>query len=117
MYLMYYKQPYLMEYTTKPVEEIDKLKYKQIIENKEISVSPHALDHLSEKQRKVFKEEELLHMLNKEVPRKIYLQSNGRYAAYFRKPDGYRKLIIDVEYNKIIIVTFMDTLEIPKVRL
>lgn len=106
-----------MEYTTRPIEEIDKLRYKQITANKEISVSPHALNHLSEKQRKVFKEEELSHMLKKETPRKTYLQSNGRYASYFRKSDGYRKLIIEVENNKITIVTFIDVPEIPKVRL
>ena len=82
-----------------------------------IIVSPHALDHLSDKQRKVFKEEELCYMVEKEVPRKTYLQSNGRYASYFRKSDGYRKLILVVEDKKIIIVTFINTPEIPKVRL
>lgn len=106
-----------MEYTTKPIEEIEKLRYKQLISNKKIIVSPHALDHLSEKQRKVFKEEELFLMLEKEVPRKTFLQINGRYAVYFRKSDGYRKLILEVEDNKIAIVTFIDTPEIPKVRL
>lgn len=106
-----------MEYTTRPIEEIDKSRYKQIIANKDIKISSHALDHLSEKQRKVFKEEELLHMLEKEVPRKAYLQKNGRYAVYFRRTDGYRKLVVEVEDNKLTIVTFIDTLEIPKVRL
>lgn len=104
-------------YTTRPIEEIDKLTFKNIKTNKEIEVSPHALDHLSRKQRKVFKEEELTNMLEKEVPRKIYLQRNGRYASYYRKPDGYRKLILDIEDKKIIIVTFTDPPEIPKIRL
>ena len=106
-----------MEYTTKPIEEIDKRRYQLIVKNKSIIVSPHALDHLSDKQRKVFKEEELCYMVEKEVPRKTYLQSNGRYASYFRKSDGYRKLILVVEDKKIIIVTFINTPEIPKVRL
>ena len=103
-------------YTTQPIEEINKLRYKEIIKNKDIEISPHALDHLSAKQRKVFKEQELFDMLEKEAPRKIYLQKNGRYATYYRKPDGFRKLILDLEDNKIIIVTFMDTPEIPKIR-
>lgn len=104
-------------YTTKPIEEIHESDYKDLLRNRSKSISPHALDHLSQKQRKAFKEEELFHMLEKEVPRKIYLQSNGRYAAYYRKSDGYRKLILEAEESKITIVTFMDTLELPKVRL
>ena len=104
-------------YNTRPIEEVDKLTFKEIMRNRKIEVSPHAFDHLSEKQRKVFKEEDLVHMLEKEVPRKIYLQNNGRYASYFRKSDGYRKLILEIEDNIIIIVTFIDTPEIPKVKL
>jgi len=106
-----------MEYSTRPIEAIGKLRYKQLISNKAIKLSPHALDHLSTKQRKVFKAEELLYMLEKEVPRKTYLQSNSRYAAYFRKSDGYRKIILEVNNTIVTIITFMDTVEVPKVRL
>ncbi|MDP7180030.1 MAG: hypothetical protein QF824_02060 [Candidatus Woesearchaeota archaeon] len=101
-------------YTTRPIEEINKVDFKGILTNKENSISTHALDHLSEKQRKVFKEEELVNMIEKESPRKIYLQFNGRYAAYYRKPEGYLKLILEVDDKKITIVTFINILEIPK---
>jgi mRNA-degrading endonuclease RelE of RelBE toxin-antitoxin system len=104
-------------FTTRPIEEIGKLDFKNILANKEIKVSPHATDHLSDNQRKVFKEEELIYMLEKEDPRKIYLQANGRYAAYYRKSDGYRKLILEVQETRITIVTFMDPLELPKYNL
>ena len=40
-------------YTSKPIEKISNLQFKNIKSNKEIIISPHALDHLSEKQRKV----------------------------------------------------------------
>jgi hypothetical protein len=105
------------QYTTKPIEEITRSRYKEIITDKEIRVSSHAFDHLSEKQRKVYKPEELLSMIEKEAPRKIYLQRNGRYAVYFRKADGYRKLILEMENSLITIVTFVDTQEIPKLKL
>ena len=104
-------------YTTKPIEEVSKVTYKVIKSNKELVVSPHAFDHLSEGQRKVFKEEDLKHMVAKETPRKVFLQDNGRYAAFFRKDDGYRKLILEVEEKIITIVSFWDMLEIPKYRL
>ena len=54
-------------YTTKPIEEVDKLTFKNLKSDKKIEVSPHAFDHLSEKQRKIFKEEELLNLVEKEV--------------------------------------------------
>jgi mRNA-degrading endonuclease RelE of RelBE toxin-antitoxin system len=101
-------------YSTKPIEEVNKLDFKNIRHNRNIVVSPHAVDHLSERQRKVFKDEELINMISKETPRKVYLQKNGRYAAYYRKSDGYRKLILQVEDATIKIVTFMDPPEIPK---
>ena len=100
-------------YTTKPVKELTAIEYKDILKDKDIIISPHALWHLSMKQRKVFNEEELLNTLNRENPRKAYLQENGRYAAYYRKKDGFRKIIIEVN-GKIIIVSFMDMLELPK---
>jgi mRNA-degrading endonuclease RelE of RelBE toxin-antitoxin system len=104
-------------FTTRPVEEIDELAFKNVKTNKEIEASPHAFDHLSAQQRKIFKEEELIHMLEKETPRKIYLQANGRYSVYYRKADGYRHVVLEVEDKKIIIVTFIDTLELPKIRI
>lgn len=104
-------------YTTRPIEEIDFVSFKDKISNKKICISPHAMDHLSEKQRKVFKEEELILMIERETPRKIYLQHNGRYALYYRKSDGYRKLILEIEMNKVTVVTFADPLEIPKIDL
>ncbi len=107
----------MSNYTTKPVKELNKTEFKIIIKDKEIVISPHAYDHLSSKQRKIFKDEEIFNMIRKENPRKIYLQVNGRYSAYYRKKDGYRKLIISIENNNVIVVSFMDPPEIPKIRL
>ncbi len=103
-------------YSTRAIEEVDRIRFKDITSNKCIEVSPHTIDHLSDAQRKVFKEEELIYMLKRENPRKIFLQKNGRYASYYRKSDGYRKLILEIEDSKIIIVSFMDPPEIPKIR-
>lgn len=101
-------------YSTKPIEEVDKKIFKDVLADKEILVSPHALDHLSRGQRKVFKEQELIDILRRETPRKIYLQNNGRYATYYRKSDGFRKLILDIKDKNLMIITFIDVLEIPR---
>ena len=104
-------------YSTKPIEEIDTKRFKNALTNKNITVPLHALDHLSRGQRKIFKEEELINILSRETPRKIYLQNNGRYAAYYRKSDGFRKLVLDINDKDVIIVTFIDVLELPKITL
>ena len=104
-------------YSTKPVKEIRKEEFKRLIKGKKIIISPHAIWHLSNRQRKVFNVDELIGMLKKENPRKVYLQENGRYATYYRKSDGYRKLIIEIRNDKTIVVTFADMNEIPKYKL
>src|SRR3989344_7079526 len=104
-------------YTTKPIKEISAKEFQYLIKGKKVVVSPHALQHLSNKQRKVFNIEELVSMVERENPRKVYLQENERYAAYYRKSDGYRKLIIEIRDDKTIVVTFVDMSEIPKYKL
>lgn len=104
-------------YTTKPIKEFSTEECKYLVYDKRIEISSHAYDYLSTEERKVFKEEELIAMIKKETPRKVYLQENGRYALYYRKEDGFRKLIIDIKEEKAVIVTFMDTDEIPKIRI
>jgi hypothetical protein len=104
-------------YTTKPVHELDEQEFREIIRKKPLEPSPHAFDHISLAQRKVFKDEDLTNLAAKETPRKVYLQENGNYAAYYRIPEGYRKLVIAIEKDKATIVTFMDTPELPRVRL
>ena len=101
-------------YTTKPIKEIDIKEFSGLVKNKKVAISPHAIFRLSNRQRKVFKEDELINIVNKETPRKAYLQENERYAVYYRKSDGYRKLIIEVKNKETIIITFMDITEIPK---
>ena len=104
-------------YTTKPIKELSSKEFRFLIKDNEIVVWNHALRHLSKKQRKVFNEEELIQMLRKEKPRKVYLQENERYASYYRRKDGYRKLIVMVGVKNVELVSFMDVPELPKIRL
>ncbi len=104
-------------YSTKPIKRVSKEDFFELIRNRQIIVSSHAIWHLNNKQRKVFNIEELLNMLKRENPRKVYLQENGRYSSYYRRNDGYRKLIIEIRKDKTIVVTFVDLKEIPKYNL
>ena len=104
-------------YTTKPVKELSREEFSELLKGKNVKASPHAFFHLSIKQRKVFNEDELINMVNKENSRKTYLQENGRYVAYYRRKDGYRKVIVELEGEKATIVSFMDTPELPRIEL
>lgn len=101
-------------YTTRHIREINDLELKELLKSKRILISPHAFDHLSMMQRKLFKENELINTIQRESPRKAYLQENRRYALYYRKREGYLKLILEIEKNKVVIVSFMNTLEISR---
>lgn len=104
-------------YSTKPIKEVCKEEFKYLIKGNGVIISPHTIWHLSNRQRKVFNVGELMGMIEQEHPRKVYLQENGRYAAYYRKSDGYRKLIIEIRNDKTIVITFVDMSEIPKYKL
>ena len=92
--------------TTKIIEVVSISQFKQIISKykSKIKVGPHALDHLSDAQRKVFKEEDLINILSKENPRGIGLQRNGRYAAFFSRKEGFLRIIFEVKRDRLEIV-------------
>ncbi len=100
-------------FTTKPVNEISAKEFQYLIKGKRVIISPHAIWHLSNRQRKVFNVEELIAMVERETPRRVYLQENGRYAVYYRRSDGYRKLVVEIRIDKTIVVTFVDMDNIP----
>jgi len=101
-------------YTTRPVKELNLIELKELLRSKQTILSAHALDHLSSGQRKLFKEEDLINTVEKETPRKAYLQENKRYACYYRKSEGYLKIILDIDKTSITIISFMNVLEIPR---
>ena len=59
--------------TTKIIEVIETDRYNEILSKykERIKVGPHALDHLSDSQRKIFKEEDLIHALLRESPKGV----------------------------------------------
>lgn len=101
-------------YTTRPIKEISSNTFKDLLKGREITISPHALDHLSNNQRKLFKSEELIQMIQKDNPRKVYLQYNGRYATYYRKSKGFQKIIMELS-KEAIVITFMNLSSLPKI--
>jgi hypothetical protein len=101
--------------TTKIIEEVSIHELNRILSRYtgKIVVGPHALDILSDAQRKVFKDEDLLKILVREKPKGVGLQKNGRYAVFYRRKEGFMRLILGVKENRLEIITFMNTDTMP----
>ena len=94
--------------TTKIIESVSIHRFKQILikYKLKIKVCPHALDHLSNAQRKVFKEEDLINILSRENPRGVGLHRNGRFVAFFRRKIGFLRIIFEVKKDRLEIIIF-----------
>ena len=104
--------------TAKIIEEVSKTQFKQIIMRykNNLYLSPHALDHLSDAQRKLFKEDELKNIIIKENSRGIGLQKNGRYSAFYRRKDGFMRIILEIKHPKLEIITYTVTDYMPNLK-
>ena len=104
--------------TTKIIKEVSLEEFNELIlEYKDrIVVNPHALDHLSDAQRKVFKERGLIDILLKENPRGVGLQRNGRYAVFYRRNWGFLRIILEIKEPKLEVITFINTEAIPNLK-
>ncbi len=104
--------------TTKIIKKVSLEDFKDIISKykSNIILNPHALDHLSDAQRKVFKEQDLLDTLFKENPRGVGLQLNGRYAIFYRRNWGFLRVILEIKYTKLEIITFINTETMPNLK-
>lgn len=104
--------------TTKIIESVSVERFKDILSKYEskIKVGLHAFDHLSDAQRKLFKEGDLIKILIRENPRGIGLQRNGRYAAFFRRKEGFLRIIFEVKKDRLEIITFINTDYMPNLK-
>ncbi len=104
--------------TTKIIKEVNLGDFKKIISKYKdnIYANPHALDHLSDAQRKVFKEQGLIDTILKENPRGVGLQRNGRYAAFYRRNWGFLRVILEIKDPKLEIITFINTETMPNLK-
>src|SRR3989344_4941300 len=101
--------------TTRVVKRISSQEFKDLVKKYSscIEISPHALDHLSNAQRKIFDEKYLVNPLLSENPIFIGLQKNGRYAVLYRRKDYFLKIILVEKLKSIEVVTFINTKKAP----
>ena len=91
----------------------DKIKITTFIEKvKEygydnIESTDHTFKRISQKQRKIYTEEELKKIIFNQKPIEVGMQKNKNYAVlYSFKENRYIKILLDPTPNKLYIVTF-----------
>lgn len=102
-------------FSTRIIKQIDSGQFQKFMHSKPIVQSSHALDMLSDQQRKVFEPITLTHLLLKTRSVLSGKQRNGRYSAYYKQKIGYCKIIISEKKNELQLVTFLNTKILPKV--
>ena len=98
--------------------EINKfLEQIQEYTEKDIETTNHAFFHFSEEQRKVYDELFLKNILFNEIPIFVGIQHNRLWALFYRYKKEILKMIIDIQIDKIYIVTFyiIDETQIPRI--
>lgn len=101
----------------KTIVKIDE--YDELIKRYEeqIKVSPHAYFRLADTQRKVYKDDYLKNVLKDERPKLVGIQQNGRYTAFFKRKEGYLRVIFSVNHEEHIeIITFYITNNMPRIK-
>lgn len=88
-------------------------KYKK----EQIECTDHTFFRLSEKQRKIFTDEELKRILTKEKPFLVGIQYNNNHAVFYKYKDKNLKMILKIDNRKVNIVTFyfIEEWQIPKI--
>ncbi|MBI4146145.1 hypothetical protein HY489_02290 [Candidatus Woesearchaeota archaeon] len=99
---------------TKIIEKLPTEQYLDWVQTRSIKINPHALFRLSDAQRKVFKEEELIKTMKNETPCLVGLQKNGNYATFSRRNKEYRRIVFTLDEKTIEVVTFYDTDTLPQ---
>lgn len=93
---------------TNDVEVIRVSKFRRMIANKNMMFYDHAIDHILSGQRRVHTKRNIIITLQRETPKKVYLQRNGRYNAYYIKDTFFLQIIMEI--NSVLrIVTFMNS--------
>lgn len=86
---------------------------------KDIECTPHTFFRLGQKQRELFKCEQIKQYILEETPIFAGVQNNGNFTAFYKyKDQKYIRIIIDIKSDKINVVTFyvLEKTQMPAVR-
>lgn len=98
--------------STRIVKEVEYADYYGFIENCAVTINRHAYFRFNDVQRKVYKDE----YLKDERPVLVGIQQNGLCAAFFRRKEGYLRIMFNKHLKSIEVITFYITDTLPKIK-
>ncbi|MCK4647525.1 hypothetical protein KAT24_01180 [Candidatus Pacearchaeota archaeon] len=86
-------------------------------EKKDIEPTKHTFFRLNEKQREILNEGKIKEILTNEIPILVGIQYNNLWAVFYKYENDFIRIIIDIQLNKIYIVSFylIDKTQIPRI--
>jgi len=81
----------------------------------QIECTEHTFFRLSDAQRKILKCEKLKEYILYEEPILVGIQKNGNHAVFYKHEKKVMRMIIDIQHQKINIVTFYFTNQLPRI--
>ena len=95
--------------TTGIIKALDPVSFQYFLRKSrnQIFISPHVLDHLIFFQRGINNIEILLSMLLQEVPKGVGLQQNGKYSLFYRRKEGFIRIVLSINNNGVRVDTFL----------
>jgi len=89
----------------------------QDFESKDIGISIHQFFRFSGKQKKIYNEDFIRGFLLNETPFLVGIQNNDLWALFYKLEKDIWKVIVDIQIDKIYIVTFykIDREQVPKI--
>jgi len=101
----------------KKVDINEFIKFVKEFKPEQTECTYHTFFRLSEKQRKIYTNDELIRILTKERPFLVGLQYNKNYAVFYKYNNKNLKIIVNLNNRKIKIVTFyfIEEWQIPKI--
>ncbi len=101
----------------KEISIIDFLEIIKHLDEENINTTRHTFFRLNEKQRKVFKEKLIKDLILEGIPIFVGTQFNGCYAVFYSFDKEIIRITLDIQLNRINIVTFyiIDKNQMPKI--
>lgn len=89
----------------------------QEFEEKDIETTPHSFFRFSEKQREIYNRKFISEILLYQTPFLVGIQNNNSWALFYKYEKEIWRVIVDLQIDKIYIVTFykINREQIPKI--
>ena len=97
------------------VDEFNEITKKYSKED--IVCTDHTFFRLSQKQKKIYTEEEIIKIVKSEIPFLVGIQENGNYSAFYEYKGRICRVILAINTRKINIVTFyfINDWQVPRI--